>query len=269
MALVDKNGKIHDKEIVNYSKDKSSKFIIEKISEYIQKHQSQASSVGIGVPGIVKNNRIVYTCNLSLEDNNFVSKIKSKIPVRLANDALCATIAEYKLIDKCKYDNYALITIGTGIGAGLIIDGKIYEGRHGYGGEVGHMVIKKNGIQCNCGRRGCFEKYASVSRLLEITKMQSLTELFKELRKNKELAKIFDEYLDDLAEGIANFIMISDVDMTVIGGSIAWFGEHFYYILREKIAYRLFNREAKDVKIKFAKLGNDAGLIGASFLSDM
>ena len=84
-----------------------------------------------------------------------------------------------------------------------------------------------------------------------------------------ELAKVFDEYLDDLAEGLANFIMINDVDMLVIGGSIAWFGDRFYYVLRGKIASRLFNRETNDVKLKFAKLGNDAGLIGASFLDSM
>ena len=80
--------------------------------------------------------------------------------------------------------------------------------------------------------------------------------------------EILNEYLDDLAEGIANFIMINDVDMLVIGGSIAWFGDKFYYILRAKIANLLFNRDERDVRMKFAKLGNDAGLIGAAFLPD-
>lgn len=268
MALIDENGKIKDKVLVDYEKDKSSKYIIEQISSYIKKHEDEAKAVGIGVPGIIKNNKIVYTCNLSLEDPYFVRKIHTKLPVYLANDALCATIAEYKLIDNCKYPNYAFITIGTGIGAGLIFNGKVYEGRNGYSGELGHMVIKKDGILCNCGRRGCFEKYASVSRLLEITKTKSLGELFEKLQKDKDLAKVFDNYLDDLSEGLANFIMINDVDMLVIGGSIAWFGNHFYYILRAKIAERLFNRTPSDVKIKFAKLGNDAGLIGASFLAD-
>ncbi len=268
MALIDEKGKIHKKEIVNYSKDKSLSYIVDTISSYVQEHEKEASSVGIGVPGIVKNNKIVYTCNLSLEDPNFVHKIRTKLPVYLGNDALCATLAEYKLVDKCKYKNYALITVGTGIGAGLIFDGKPYEGKHGYSGELGHTVLKKGGLQCNCGRRGCFERYASVSRLLEVTKKKSLGELFEDIEKNGNLAQIFDNYLDDLADGIANFIMTYDPDMTVIGGSIAWFGDKFYYILREKIASKLFNRGAKDVMLKFAKLGNDAGLIGASFLAN-
>lgn len=268
MALVDEKGNIKNKEIVNYDGDKSEKFILEKINEYVNKNSDKAEAIGIGVPGIIKNNKIVYTCNLSLKDSYFVKKIHTKLPVFLANDALCATIAEYQLIDHCKYDNYALMTIGTGIGAGLIFEKQIYEGRNGYAGEVGHMVIKKNGLQCNCGRRGCFEKYASVSRLLQMSKVGTLREFFNLVEKDRHMANIFNDYLDDLAEGIANFIMINDVDMLVIGGSIAWFGEKFYYVLREKIAERLFNRDSKDVKMKFAKLGNDAGLIGAAFLKD-
>ena len=158
------------------------------------------------------------------------------------------------------------MTIGTGIGAGLIFEKQIYEGRNGYAGEVGHMVIRKNGLQCNCGRRGCFEKYASVSKLLQLAKVETLREFFILVEKNKYIASIFNDYLDDLAEGIANFIMINDLDMLVIGGSLAWFGDKFYYILRAKIAKELFNRDERDVKMKFAKLGNDAGLIGAAFL---
>ena len=268
MALIDEKGKVHNKEIVDYPKEKSAKYILEQINNYVKKYEDKAKSIGIGVPGIIKNNKIVYTCNLSLEDPYFVKKIHTKLPVYLANDALCAMIAEYKVIDDCKYNNYALVTVGTGIGAGFVINGKVYEGRNGYSGEVGHMVIKKDGVLCNFGRRGCFEKYASVSRLLEISKTKSLGEFFSKVEKDKELAKVFDSYLDDLAEGIANIIMINDFDMLVIGGSLAWFGSNFYYVLRSKIASRLFNRSEKDVRIKFAKLGNDAGLIGAGLLAN-
>ena len=268
MALIDEKGKVHNKEIVNFAKDNSLEYIISEINKYVQKYEAKAKAIGIGVPGIIRNNKIIYTCNLSLEDPNFVKKIKTKLPITLANDAECATYAEYKVIDGCKYPNYALITIGTGIGAGIIFDNKPYEGKNGYAGEVGHMVIKKGGIECNCGRRGCFEKYASVSRLLEITKKKSLGELFDDMKTNPELANQFDDYLNDLADGLANFIILLDPDMLVLGGSIAWFGNQFYYVLRGKIADRLFNRETKDVKIKFAKLGNDAGLIGAGFLAE-
>ncbi len=268
MALVDENGKVYHRVIVDYAKDNSLKYIISQINNYVSKYEDQAESIGIGVPGIIKNNKIVYTCNLELEDPYFVKKIKTKLPVLLANDALCATFAEYNVVDGCKYDNYALVTIGTGIGAGLIFNKQVYTGKNGYSGELGHMVIRKGGIQCNCGRRGCFEKYASVSRLLEITKFKSLGELFDKLEENPELSNTFNEYLDDLAEGLANFIMINDVDMLVIGGSLAWFGNKFYYVLRSKIADRLFNRKPTDVRLKFAKLGNNAGIIGAALLSN-
>ena len=91
-------------------------------------------------------------------------------------------------------------------------------------------------------------------------------EFFFKVETDPNLAKIFDEYLNDLADGLANIIMINDLDMLVIGGSLAWFGDKFYYILREKIAGELFNRTSSEVKIKFAKLGNDAGLIGAGLI---
>ncbi len=268
MCLVDEKGKIYEKEIINYQEDKSDKYIIEQITKYVKSHEDKAQYIGIGVPGIIKNNKIVYTCNLNLADPYFVKKINSKLPIHLANDALCATYAEYKIIDNCKYDNYTLVTIGTGIGSGMIFGGKIYEGKNGYSGELGHMVIKKGGLECNCGRKGCFEKYASVSRLLEITRRKSLGEFFDKLEKDTKLASVFDGYLDDLAEGLANYIMINDVDMLVIGGSLAWFGDRFYYVLRSKIACRLFNRNTNDVKLKFAKLGNDAGLIGAALIAE-
>lgn len=269
MALVDDKGKVYKKQIVDFAKDKSSKYILEQISKYVKEHENEAESVGIGVPGIIKNNKIVYTVNLALDDPNFVRKIHTKLPVYLANDALCATIAEYKIIDNSKYNNYALVTLGTGIGSGLIFNKQVYNGRNGYAGELGHMVIKKGGIKCNCGRRGCFERYASVSHLLEMTKCKSLGDLFNAMETSPALAKIFDEYLEDLSEGLANFIMINDLDMIVIGGSLAWFGDKFYYVLRSKIAEKLFNRETNDIKIKFAKLGNNAGLIGASLLATM
>lgn len=264
--MVDETGKVLEKEIVDYQGDKTETFIIQTINDYVRRHEEQAQAIGIGVPGIIKNNKIVYTCNLSLKDSYFVRKLRTKLPVYLANDAVCATLAEYELIDHAKYDSYALLTIGTGIGAGMIIHHQIYEGRNGYAGEVGHMVIRKNGLQCNCGRKGCFERYASVSRLLEMSKTKSLKEFFSRAERNKDVAAVLNDYLEDLAEGIANFLMINDVDMLVIGGSLAWFGDKFYYVLRAKIAAKLFNRDVKEVRMKFAKLGNNAGLIGAALL---
>ena len=233
-----------------------------------------------------KTRNIVVSCDLNYRKNlwkygknaqEVMSEMASFCDVLIANEedvqkSLGITIdvdVESSEIDNSKYDNYALVTIGTGVGCGIIINGKIYETKNGFNGELGHMVIKKGGILCNCGRRGCFEKYASITRLLSMTKCRSLGELFDRLETSPRLAEIFDTYLDDLAEGLANFITICDVDMLVIGGSIAWFGDRFYYILRGKIADKLFARESKDIKLKFAKLGNDAGLIGSAFLADL
>ncbi len=136
MALIDDKGKVSHKVIVDYASDNSSRYIISQINDYVAKYQDKAESIGIGIPGIIRNNKIIYTCNLSLEDPSFVKKIKTNLPVLLYNDSLCATYAEYVLVDDSKYDNYALVTIGTGIGAGLIFDKKVYPGKNGYSGEL-------------------------------------------------------------------------------------------------------------------------------------
>lgn len=189
------------------------------------------------------------------------------MPIYLANDAVCATLAEYHYVDNKKHDNYLLMTVGTGVGAGVIINKKIYLGKSGAAGEIGHMVIERDGLECNCGRKGCFEKYVSVAKLLKDTGTESLKEFFYIVEKNEKVANMFDKYLNDLAEGIANVINMYDVEVVVIGGSISWFGNKFIHILRAKVQEKIFNDYTSKVNIKCARLGNDAGIIGASLLS--
>lgn len=204
---------------------------------------------------------------MPFENINVKKYIKTPLPIYLANDAVCATIAEYHYVDNRKYDNYLLMTIGTGVGAGVIINKKIYLGKSGAAGEIGHMVIERDGLKCNCGRKGCFEKYVSVAKLLKDTGTESLKEFFYIVERNEKVANMFDQYLNDLAEGIANAINIYDVEVIVIGGSISWFGNKFIHVLRAKVQEKIFNDYISKVNIKCAKLGNDAGIIGASLLS--
>ena len=267
MGVVSEDGKIINKEIFNYPSIQSENVIFDKISEYVSKNSKNVKSIGIGVPGIVRDNKIIYTCNLPLENIDVKKYLKTDLPIYLGNDAVCATIAEYHYIDNQKHDNYLLMTIGTGVGAGVILNKKIYLGKSGAAGEIGHMVIERDGIQCNCGRKGCFEKYVSINKLLKDTGTESLKEFFYIVERNEKIANMFDKYLNDLAEGIANVINIYDVDVVVIGGSISWFGDKYIHILRSKVREKIYNDYTYKVNIKCAKLGNDAGIIGASLLS--
>lgn len=267
MGIVDDEGKISKKEIINYSSKDDIKIIFDSINEYISKNSKGIKSIGIGVPGIVNKNKIIYTCNLPIENLDIKKYIKTDIPIYLGNDALCATLAEYHYIDGARYSNYALMTIGTGVGAGIIIDGKVYTGKSGIAGEVGHMVIERDGLKCNCGRRGCFERYVSVAKLLKDTGVESLKEFFYLVEKNANVAKVFDKYLNDLAEGIANIINMYDFEVLVLGGSISWFGSKFMNVLKSKVNEKLFNKQTYRLHLKCAKLGNNAGIIGASLLS--
>ncbi len=268
MGLIDESGKISYKNIVQIDDtNRNEEYIFKCIKEYVKLHEDKAEAVGIGVPGIVNNNEIVYTANLPLKNVKVKSYIETPLPVYLGNDAVCATLAEYHFVDKRMYSNYALITIGTGIGAGIILNGKIYNGSTGAAGEVGHMVIDKDGIPCACGRRGCYEKYASISSLLKKTNTESLKEFFYLLDRNENIVKTFDEYLENVAEGLANIVNIYDVEMLVIGGGIAWFSDKFMHKLKTKVFSKILNRYTSDLQMKCAEFGNDAGIIGAGLLS--
>lgn len=222
---------------------------------------------GIGIPGFATDTLINYTCNLQLSDLEVTDYIKTKLPIFVSNDANCAAIAEYEFVDKKMFSDYIFITVGTGIGGGIILNGSLYTGSTGTAGEIGHMVIDKEGLECNCGRRGCFEKYASVSALLKLTDLENLDEVFYLAEKNNNIQNVVDAYIENLAEGLANVVNIYDPEMLVLGGGLVKFEEKFMYKLKAKIVGKLYNKYTYDFNMKVATFGNDAGIIGASILN--
>jgi glucokinase len=267
MGVIDEIGNISNKKIVDLPDQIDIKNIFTSINSYISENNN-VNSIGIGVPGLCNGTIIEYTCNMPFKNVDVMEYLKTRLPVYLCNDANCAAIAEYHIIDNKMFSEYGLVTIGTGIGAGIILNRKVYNGSTGCAGEIGHMVIEKDGLLCNCGRRGCFERYASVTALLRQTNLESLSEVFYLVETNEVVAKIFDSYLENVAEGIANFINLYDLEMVVIGGSIARYEENFIHKLRSKVAQRIYNKYTYDLNIKCAKLRNDAGIIGASLLEE-
>lgn len=236
--------------------------------------------IGIAVPGIVSDTHIIKAENLHIKDFNIVAEINKffNVPIYLRNDAKCAAIAEKSRGGLKKYDDAIFVTLGTGIGGAVFLGGELLKPQKYEGFEIGHIVIQKDGIQCNCGRKGCFEKYASMQAFKErITKAYGLGNLDgKEIRdfidKNKEdekMKKIIDEYIDDLSIGLANLINIFEPQRISIGGSFVYFAD----ILLEKLNIRI--RQKNDIfnsnnipQIVTAKLESDAGIIGATIKAD-
>ena len=186
--------------------------------------------------------------------------------------------------------NAIVITLGTGIGSGIIIDGKIYSGSNYNGAEIGHMVIEHNGVECSCGRKGCYEKYASTSALVRITKefMQNAKSkdslmfklcsndinkvsgrtAFTAAESNDTLAKaVLDKFFDYLACGIINVINIFQPEILCIGGGISKEGNKLLDPIMERVKKERYSKHAKtQTKLCIAKLNNDAGIIGAAML---
>lgn len=267
MGVIGENGNVlESKEIFYTPKTFDVHECFKSINDFIKKYETEVESVGIGIPGFGTDTLINYTCNLSLDDIEVTDYINTSLPIYISNDANCATIAEYEIIDRKIYSNYILVTVGTGIGSGIILNGTLYTGSSGTAGEIGHMVIERDGLSCKCGRKGCFEKYASISALKEMMGVEDLKEIFYLAEKNNKLQNVLDMYFDRLSEGLANVINIYDPEMLVLGGGLSEFQDIFLYKLKSKIISKIYNKKTYDLNIKIAELKNEAGIIGASML---
>ncbi|MBO5418158.1 MAG: ROK family protein [Clostridia bacterium] len=254
--------------------------------------EDNVRSIGIGCPGAVdaENGIIVLTPNLPYK-NFDVRKVfgkKMNIPVYLENDANCAVLGEVVSGAAKNYKTAIAVTLGTGVGGGIIIDGKIYNGFNCAAGELGHMITHRNGRQCNCGRKGCFEAYASATALIKDTKEAALKNPDSMLNElcagdidkingktafdgkragDKVATQVVENYIEELGEGIINYINIFQPEIILIGGGISNEGEYLLEPLREYVfRYSYGSNMLPRTKIERAALKNDAGIIGAAML---
>lgn len=190
---------------------------------------SQIELIGIAVPGTVSDTEIIKAENLHIRNFDIVSEINKyfNIPIQLRNDAKCAAVAEKMYGSLEKYEDAVFLTIGTGIGGAVFMGDKLLKPKQYEGFEIGHMIIKKGGIKCNCGNLGCFERYASIRVLKEkISKLYKkdissieLKEILLNMSKNEKVQRIVEEYIDNLSIGLANLINIFEPEVISIGGS--------------------------------------------------
>ena len=253
----------------------------------------QIEFAGIASPGAIdpENGIVTRATNLNMINFPIVKKLRELLPVKkiiVENDANAAALGEAVAGSGMGVDKFIMVTLGTGVGGGIIIDGKIYSGFNYAGGELGHMVIEHNGRQCGCGRRGCWETYSSATGLINITKeymINNRNSIMWQMVENNidkvsgktayKAAAMGDmtaravcaEYTDYLACGLVNIINIFQPEILSIGGGVSNEGENLMAPLRELVDKLQFtSNAAKKTQLKIASLKNDAGIIGAASL---
>ena len=296
-AAIDSIGKVYETFSMPFIKGEPGEVTIRKLADivkdyiYSYKLENKIVGIGIGSPGTLdaKNGVVEYANNLGW-NNLPVAKIMQEVlpyPVRLTNDANAAALGEAKYGAGKEYENIIMLTLGTGVGGGIIINGKLYEGNLGKGGELGHIVVQVDGEPCTCGRNGCLEAYASATALIRETKRAMLknkkslmwkicpeiemvggkTSFEAAKQGDADAIRVLDNYIKYLGEGILNYCNIFRPNVIVLSGGIANAGEYLFSRLNKYLEDRNYGyKSTPEVKILPAKLGYDSGKIGAAAL---
>lgn len=279
-------------------------FLVKKLMEEVGITLRDIAGIGIGSPGTIDvgSGKVLYSNNIRWENvplAELLGKMLAEdtdcgvIKVRVSNDANCAALGELVCDTDSSIQSAVMLTLGTGVGSGIILNGKLYEGEQSGGAELGHMVICYGGRQCSCGRKGCLEAYVSASALVEDARqaardmeesllralageepaLRSLNgkHVIEAVRKKDPAAvKVFEQYLEYLGCGIVNIINIFRPEVIYLGGGICEGFDLMEEKLQKYMKENCFGGEIAAVaQIKKAAHGNDAGIIGAAALIDM
>ena len=249
--------------------------LVQELAHTVNISVSDVASVGVGVPGTVeiRSGSINYTCNLPLR-NVPLRKLFHRylsIPLYIENDANCAALAEFLVGAGRDSKRFVTITLGTGVGAGIVHNGKIYHGANGMAGEVGHTVIIKDGLPCPCGRRGCWERYAATTAL--VRGAQPRNPKWKDGRAIFESAHagdptilaLLDDWTDEIAQGLAGMVHIFNPQLILIGGGVSAQQELLIDPVARKVRASVMPAFAEGLEIRAAQLHNDAGMVGAVY----
>ncbi len=251
---------------------------------------SDVEGLGIGSPGMIDSARgnVIYANNLGWENfmiGEELSSMLGGIPVKIGNDANVAALGEVKFGAARNYSSAIMITLGTGVGGGIVIDGKLVEGNLGAGAELGHTVIVHGGEQCSCGRRGCFEAYSSATALIRDTrrameahpdsKMWEIGTLdavngktvFDYAPVDAYAKEVLDSYIEHLACGLINYANIFRPEVILLGGGVCAQGDNLIKPLQAIMDKEIYaGDKGPRVPILIAELENSAGLLGAAAL---
>lgn len=255
------------------------KVLIEDLISSRADIDSKLLGIGLSLPGIVNEKELTLEVapNFRLKDICF-KELQShfKLPIFLENEANAGALAESKLGIAKDLKNLIYVSVTEGIGGGILINNDMYKGAGRRAGEIGHMCISKNGRQCNCGRKGCWETYASSRALIKDyndkakENVKNISEIIKRFRTGEESAiHVIEEYIENLGEGIQNLIFIFNPDYIVIGGDISEYSDIFSHKLSSKIFESNEFYKEGDLKILFSSLKNNSNILGAALIPIM
>ena len=282
LGLFDLNGELLDKWEIETRKTEKGRYILSDIAKSIEGilnerkiKKEEVLGVGVGVPGPVKEDGTVLGCvNLGWPVFN----------VKVANDANIAALGEMFKGGGKGYKNMIMVTLGTGVGGGVIINGKFLAGNNGAGGEIGHISVNPHEkISCNCGKKGCLEQYASATGIVKLAKdalekencesklrdIKEITakDIFDFAKENEQLSlEVVDKFASILGRALANISCICDPEVFVIGGGVSKAGDILIDKVKQYYRENAFHATV-DTKFKVAKLGNDAGIFGGAKLA--
>lgn len=279
------------------SMEQMGKTLAKMATDLVEENQvprEQVASVGMGFPGPVDDRRgvVIKTVNIPIRFMpvaEIFHRCWDGVPVHLGNDADCAALGEFYHYEDKDIESLILVTLGTGIGTGIILNGRIHTGINGCAGEGGHTVLVHDGEQCTCGRKGCWERYASANALIrqtmaamdqnkdsvmwgmtggDLSRVDGRT-AFEAMHQGDAAARaVIDQYLRYLGDGLSNFVNIFQPEVIALGGGVSQArDEDLLLPLQSMVQEACFGREAdRHTRLVKAKLGNDAGIIGAALL---
>jgi len=296
-AVVDPKGKILKRYSLSSEANVGIDNLINNLIDLINNLRAdfKITGIGIGIPGILDSKKGIITQAPNIKNaanypikNALQNKIKPTLPILIENDANCAALGEYRFGAGKNLNTLIMITLGTGVGGGIILNGEIWNGAHGMGGEIGHIKIYPDGNKCNCGNRGCLESYSSLvgiknmikngvkenkinKKLLQkikSTKQDKLPELFYEEAKsgNSFSKRLWEEFGKALGIGISSLTNLLNVEIVVIGGGIANAWQMFIPSTKKAVKENTLIGPYQKLKISKSKLKNDAGILGAASL---
>ena len=298
VGLTDENGNIILKDSVRTDSERGMDAVTKDMGDLCIKVCKDAKisiddvhAVGIGIPGTLdsKNGIITYTNNLAVSNYNIRKELNKYIekPVYISNDANCAALGEFIGGVAKDYNSAIMVTLGTGVGGGIILDKKLWEGLNSAGGEVGHIVINVDGEQCTCGRKGCWEAYSSATALIRDTKramdeyndsmmhkiaadsgkISGKTAFSAAKNGDKAGAMVVESYINNLAEGLTNLINLLAPEAIILGGGVSNEGDYLMIPLKKAVYEKSYGgADLPHSDILIATLGNDAGIVGAAML---
>ena len=265
-------------------------FLSKQLIKDAELELNDIEAVGIGCPGTInfETGEVIYSNNIKMEHYMLAKEFQKylNLPVKIDNDANCAAMGEY-IVSGNNVPIFMFITLGTGVGSGLILNGKVFRGFNGAASEAGHITLVSGGEPCTCGKRGCWETYASVTALIRQTKVameKNPESLMHEIAKaegkisgrtsfdaakqgDKAAQAVVKQYAQYVADGIVSVENVLQPDIISVGGGISREGEYLLQPVCEYAAANGFNKFMAKTKIVTAQSFNDAGIIGAAMIA--